>query len=91
MAVATSHDETGKFVRSFSIRGATHSPDKEVVWLCRFYGELFEVTPKESTNTRKKQWKVCDRYFGKNIRAHFSEQDKRGVPLGKVVGSLIEE
>lgn len=90
MAAATSHDEVGKLVREFNIRGATHSSDKEVVWLCRFFGEPFEVIPKDSSNTRKKQWKVCEQYFGKKIRAHFDKQDKRGVPLGKIEGSLIE-
>lgn len=91
MAVATSHDETGKFVREFDIRGATYNDNKEVVWLCRFFGEPFEVIPKNSSNTRKKHWKMCDQFFGKKIRAHFEQQDKRGVPLGKVEGSIVEE
>lgn len=51
----------GEFTREFYIKGATHTPNKEVIWLCRFYGEPFEVTPIESSATRKKLWKDCSK------------------------------
>nr|DAQ89852.1 MAG TPA: hypothetical protein [Caudoviricetes sp.] len=79
----------GEFTREFYIKGATHTPNKEVIWLCRFYGEPFEVTPIESSATRKKLWKDCSKYFGRKLRVNYTKQTKRGVPTENITGTFV--
>ncbi len=74
--------------RKFQIR-ATHTKDKEVIWLCRFFGEPFEVVPVEDSKIRKLKWRTCELYFDKYIDVHYNSATPRGVPTGIILGYEI--
>lgn len=77
--------------REFKIVGATHSNDYEVIWICRFYGEPFEVVPTGSSADRKEKWINAEKYFGKMLTVRYSDESKRGVPIGNPVGLCIRD
>ena len=77
--------------REFKIVGATHSNNYEVIWICRFFGEPFEVVPTGSSSTRKDMWVNAEKYFGKMLTVRYSDESKRGVPIGNPVGVCIRD
>lgn len=79
------------YTRYFSIRGATYDDEHRVIWLCRFFGEPFNVIPIDDTKTRQKMWRECDKYFNKYILCEYAEQSKRGVPEGIIRGLEIRD
>lgn len=77
--------------REFKIVGAQCSNDREVIWICRFNGEAFDVVPRGSSAQRKEQWIYAERYFGKPLTVRYSDVSKRGVPQGNPVGVCIRD
>lgn len=81
--------EHGDFTQDFRITGATYDDERQVIWLCKYF-EPFNVVPVYDKDTRKKQWKNCEKYFGKYITCSFKEKTSRGVPRGKILGLEIK-
>lgn len=72
----------------FTITGATYDDNRSVIWCCKFY-EPFNVIDESDMKTRQKLWLECEKYFGKELECTWTQQTKRGTPLGEVRGHLI--
>ena len=72
----------------FTITGATYDDERRVVWCCKFY-EPFNVIDTSDDKTRQKLWLDCHKYFGKELECEWTQQTKRGTPLGEVKGKLV--
>ncbi len=77
--------------KEFTIAGATCSNDHEVIWICRFNGEPFEVVPTGTKKERQLLWLSCDNYFGKKLTVRYSDESKKGIPIGNPVGVCVRD
>lgn len=82
--------KVSKFTGRFTITGATYDDNRCVIWCCKFY-EPFNVIDTSDVKTRQKLWLNCEDYFGKELECEWTQQTKRGTPLGVVYGHLVKE
>lgn len=77
--------------KEYKIVGATHSVNGEIIFMCRFNGEPFNVVPAWNSKKRKEAWLNSDSYFGKLLTVRASDFSKRNVPIGCPVGLCVRD
>lgn len=77
--------------KEFTIIGATHSVNGEIIFMFHFAGEPFNAVPAWPSAKRKQAWAESDSFFGKKATVRFSDESKKGVPIGNPVVAAIRD